>query len=422
MALNETYRGLTDGIILYVLKSGDRHTDELKQIIDDLFFDVKLGTLYSVINRLKSQNYINEYRMSNIDGSRRKYYALTVKGLDKFNADFAERFQGAPPIKSREVPVEIVQAKASTATDKKPQEAKKPAEPKKEEKVKIEKSYVDYLNGDYTFTTNDDVLNVGAKNTYNYSDFDKNATAVKSNGGSADNGGYAAMFTPAKPEELYGEREIDFDSVSDTGKEYKTLLENLYPKAKNEKGRPSEEFLNQTQSAEPQFNYDDVYLLAEKEGVKIKTANDTNRYQGTKTLLNLLNMHVSLIWIALLFAELMIFNLIFVAGVGFNFLTTLKITLIAAVVPLVFTIVYFADKTYAIKNPPKFKDVLEIALIISISAIIIAIAVAAIVQIDYTSVKDVYNHILLPCLISLNVPIFFVIAYVLMKKEYYQTV
>ena len=133
-------------------------------------------------------------------------------------------------------------------------------------------------------------------------------------------------------------------------------------------------------------------------------------------------MHASLIWIALLFAELMIFNLIFVAGVGFNFLTTLKITLIAAVVPLVFTIVYFADKTYAIKNPPKFKDVLEIALIISISAIIIAIAVAAIVQIDYTSVKDVYNHILLPCLISLNVPIFFVIAYVLMKKEYYQTV
>ena len=32
----------------------------------------------------------------------------------------------------------IVQAKASTATDKKPQEAKKPAEPKKEEKVKNE--------------------------------------------------------------------------------------------------------------------------------------------------------------------------------------------------------------------------------------------------------------------------------------------
>ena len=420
MALNETYRGLTDGIILYVLKSGDRHTDELKQIIDDLFFDVKLGTLYSVINRLKSQNLINEYRMSNNDGSRRKYYSITDKGVDKFNADFAERFKGAPPIKSREIPEKQTEEKLESVPEKKPREIK--AEPKKEPPISKERSYNDYLNDDFTFPQSGDLDSFGSKTVRRAPDFD-NAENLK--GGYLDGeqaNGYATMFTPAKPEELYAEREIDFDSVSDTGKEYKTLLENLYPKAKDEKNRPNEEFLNRTQSAEPQFNYDDIYLLAEKEGVKIKTANDTNRYQGTKTLLNLLNMHASLIWIGFLFAELIIFNLIFVAGVGFNFLTTLKITLVAAVVPLSFTIAYFIDRNYAVKNPPKFKDVIEIALIVSISAIIISIAVAAIVQIDYTSIKDVYNHILLPCLVSLNVPLFFFLAYFLMKKEYYQTV
>lgn len=415
MALNETYRGLTDGIILYVLKSGDRHTDELKQIIDDLFFDIKLGTLYSVINRMKSQNLINEYRMSNFDGSRRKYYALTDKGLDKFNADFAERFKGAPEIKPREIPIEPVVEKPSRS-EKKPQEVKRIDDTKKEETPPKRLSYDDYLNDDFALPQVEET----SKTNYNIGNFNGNeeTPAAKSD----VRPDYSTMFTPAKPEELYAEREIDFDSVSDTGKEYKTLLENLYPKAKNEKNRPNEEFLNRTQSAEPQFNYDDVYLLAEKEGVKIKTANDTNRYQGTKTLLNLLNMHASLIWIGLLFAELIIFNLIFVAGVGFNFLTTLKITLVAAVVPLAFTVAYFIDRAYAIKNPPRFKDIIEIALIVSISAIIISIAVAAIVQIDYASIKDVYNHILLPCLVSLNVPLFFVIAYFLMKKEYYQTV
>ena len=417
MALNETYRGLTDGIILYVLKSGDRHTDELKQIIDDLFFDVKLGTLYSVINRMKSQNLINEYRMSNIDGSRRKYYSLTERGLDKFNADFAERFKGAPKIKPREIPAEVVEAKPSRNSEKKPTEVKRAEPPKKEEPLPPHRSYDDYLNDEFSVTDSD----INQKNNYDFGNFNKSTVDNFARNDTGEDA-YSTMFTPAKPEELYAEREIDFDSVSDTGKEYKTLLENLYPKAKDEKNRPNEEFLNRTQSAEPQFNYDDVYLLAEKEGVKIKTANDTNRYQGTKTLLNLLNMHASLIWIGFLFAELIVFNLIFVAAVGFNFLTTLKITLVAAVVPLAFTIAYFIDRTYAIKNPPRFKDVIEIALIVSISAIIISIAVAAIVQIDYTSLKDVYNHILLPCLVSLNVPLFFVIAYFLMKKEYYQTV
>ena len=41
---NNEFRGLNDGIILYVLKSGDRHTDELKAIIDEKFFEIKTIT------------------------------------------------------------------------------------------------------------------------------------------------------------------------------------------------------------------------------------------------------------------------------------------------------------------------------------------------------------------------------------------
>lgn len=421
MALSESYRGLTDGIILYVLKNGDRHTDELKQIIDDLFFNVKLGTLYSVINRLKSQNLINEYRMSNADGSRRKYYSITKKGIDKFNISFADRFISAPQIELREVNIEAMKNKSNTEREDEIAVTKKSV-PNEIRQTEIEKSYDNYLNGDYDFTPIDNVFNFNDNKPNDNVDNVKVNNSINSNNNLDNNLGYSAMFTPSNPEDFYVEREIDFDSVNDTGKEYKTLLENLYPKAKNENTYSNDEFLNQTQSKEPQFNYDDIYIVAEKEGVKIKTANDTNRYQGTKILLNLLNMHASIILLIFLFAELVVFNLLFATVVGFNFSITLKITLIAAIVPLIFIIIYLADRTHAVKNPPKFKDVLEISLIISISAIIITVAVASIVQIDYSSVQDVYYHILLPCLVSLNVPLFFVVSHFLMKKEYYQTV
>ena len=77
MESNEKFRGQTDGIILFILSKGERHADELKVIIDEYFAGVKIGTLYSIIARLKTQNLISEYRASSINGSRRKYFKLT---------------------------------------------------------------------------------------------------------------------------------------------------------------------------------------------------------------------------------------------------------------------------------------------------------------------------------------------------------
>ena len=37
-------------------------------------------------------------------------------------------------------------------------------------------------------------------------------------------------------------------------------------------------------------NWNDVYELAEKDGINIKISSDTNRYQGSKILLNKLNL------------------------------------------------------------------------------------------------------------------------------------
>ena len=85
MESNEKFRGQTDSIILFILSKGARHADELKIIIDEYFTGVKIGTLYSIITRLKNQKLITEYRASSFDGSRRNVenHFYTASGYSK---------------------------------------------------------------------------------------------------------------------------------------------------------------------------------------------------------------------------------------------------------------------------------------------------------------------------------------------------
>ena len=94
MGFNENLRGQTNSIILFILLNGDRHTDELKEIIDENFSTVKIGTLYSIISRMKTQGQISEYRASSSDGSRRKYYKITEAGKKVFFDEYYEMFEG----------------------------------------------------------------------------------------------------------------------------------------------------------------------------------------------------------------------------------------------------------------------------------------------------------------------------------------
>ena len=82
------FKGQTDGVVLYVIKNKKVNTDELKAIIDDVFFEIKVGTLYSVLNRLKTKKAIDEFRISSKDGFRRKVYNLTKTGEKLFEKEY----------------------------------------------------------------------------------------------------------------------------------------------------------------------------------------------------------------------------------------------------------------------------------------------------------------------------------------------
>lgn len=429
---NNEFRGMNDGIILYVLKSGDRHTDELKEIINSLFFEIKVGTLYSVITRLKNQKYIDEYRSSS-DGSRRKFFTITKSGSEFFEKEYSEKFIYAPQIEERLV--KVIEEPV----------IKEPKQPK-DKKVDEYEDYVKSVqNNDYVETINE----IDFSKITDFENFNLNeapATNVENDVKEEVREVFVEEPVEIKPSvnpymPIYNNTdveqpkpEIDYDSVNNTSFEYKSVLNDLFPKRNSVEQsfnvyKPYES--NNTYVEEPvaptvteikSADFDDIYTYAEKDGISIRTSSDTNRYQGSKILNNLLRFHTSILWYVLIILEYLLLNLFFSGSVSFNGSVFGKVCLFTAVVPIISLIIYLTNTRYSVKDLPRFRDVIEITLIIAISAIIITIALSAINEVNYKEISELYYNVFVPCLIAINAPVFIIIKYFLSNLEFYQTI
>ena len=169
-------------------------------------------------------------------------------------------------------------------------------------------------------------------------------------------------------------------------------------------------------------DFDDIYSFAEKDGIKIKTSSDTNRYEGSKLLHNLLKLHTSLIWYGLVVVEFLLLALFMSSVIPFDAGHFGMICLFAAAIPVLALVVYLLNTRHSVKDLPRFKDVIELSLIIAISAIIVTIALSSILEVDFKNISDVYYYIITPVLVIINVPLYFVVKYTLAKSEHYQTI
>ncbi len=81
---SEIFRGHLDTIILLSLVNEDKHTNQIRDEIEersDGKFELKQGTFYSCLQRIVKQGFVTEYRATSPDdGVRRKFYQLTEKG------------------------------------------------------------------------------------------------------------------------------------------------------------------------------------------------------------------------------------------------------------------------------------------------------------------------------------------------------
>ena len=160
-------------------------------------------------------------------------------------------------------------------------------------------------------------------------------------------------------------------------------------------------------------DFSDLYNMAKREGFKIKASYNTNKYYGDRVFINKLNFHSSIIWYLVLFVEMLIMNLTLSQIVNWSSSVKLILVFSTAVFPVVCFVIYNINKTKTAKELASFKDVIEIALIITFQITIIILCVALFASVDFGNIKEVTSFVLIPFIFALNIPIYFMIKYAL---------
>ncbi len=448
METNEKYRGQTDSIILFILSKGVRHADELKIIIDEYFAGVKIGTLYSIIARLKTQNLISEYRASSIDGSRRKYFKLTDKGIKHFNEKYAPLFENSNIEFDKQdyLATEIEKADGAEPQTKNEVKVKEPINTKDTittEEVKVTTSnstisdYLDMINSsvldndynaeiDFSSLENENKTEVCSEVS---NEVEPNAKETIIEDETATSKSDFIPYDVDISSTKNNDSDVNLDSVLNSNYEYTSILSKLFPKKEKEKEPEIEEIETQDitedvvikEFSENGANWNEVYDLAEKEGIKIRTSSDTNRYQGSKILLSKLLIFSSVITLGFALIEYLLLTAL-IPNVKFSGQTFLVITAIFGSISLLLLINFLVNPNMQVKNLPKFINVLEIALIITISTAIIAFSISAIKEIDYLNNQALFDSIVLPIALAFDTIIFTVITYLLSKSEHFEII
>lgn len=411
MSFNENLRGQTNSIILFILNSGDRHTDELKEIIDEKFSTVKIGTLYSVIARMKTQGQITEYRASSSDGSRRKYYKITEAGKKLYFDEYYEMFEGITLPEKQDVEKEV---KQESLVDEN------------------EELYLKYIKK--------------AENAETYSDIDFSSVIVeeekpqeitKTEEVKVQKEEQLTIFNSYEEEyddDDVTQKGVDYDSVVSSEYEYKSVLNKLFPKSNSynddfgyDSAFKEDVKLDVEDKVEQQIlpqttQFDTIYDLSEKENIKIRTSNDTNRYQGTKILANKLRFHSAILLLIIAVLEYLLTTLIFGSSISFDGATLLKIAVIFGSFAVVMAVIYALKHTHSVKDLPKFINSIEIAIVITIGTVIIALCVASISGINMYNFSEVYDYIVLPAIMAFNLPLYVTLVQFLSKLDIYQTI
>ncbi len=414
MSFNENLRGQTNSIILFILLNGDRHTDELKEIIDEKFSTVKIGTLYSVISRMKTQGQITEYRASSNDGSRRKYYKITEQGKKLFFDEYYDLFDGI------------------TLPEKQ--------EPKEEEsKLEIldenEELYLKYIKKAETADAYGDI---------DFSSVPIEEPEIKANKPIIEP--EVQISTPLsqfdeKDDDAIEPKGVDYDSVVSSEYEYKSVLHKLFPKFNSYSDNYYDEYAftkreidiqptntvevdvkNEIQETQEVHTFDTIYDLSEKENIKIRTSGDTNRYQGTKILANKLRFHSAILLLVVAVLEYLLTSFIFSGTVAFNGATLVRIAVIFGAFAVIMGIIYALRYNHTVKDLPKFINSIELAIIVTIGTVIISLCIASINGINMYNFSEVYNAILLPSIMSMNLPLYVAIVHFLSKLDIYQSI
>lgn len=167
------------------------------------------------------------------------------------------------------------------------------------------------------------------------------------------------------------------------------------------------------------YDYSDIVKLSEDEGFKISTADNTNKNELGKILVNKLNFHTALIFLAVVAIETLVVGLSMEStaqlGVGAYFI----FLGIIALLPATFGVIYYLTPNRVANEVGSFKGSFETALIITLNLILLIIAFAIVTNLDFSSATHLSRGIFIPIMVSINAPIFVIIRYSLLENQAY---
>ncbi len=166
-------------------------------------------------------------------------------------------------------------------------------------------------------------------------------------------------------------------------------------------------------------DFSDLYAMAAREGFKIKTSSNTNKFSGKRILINKLNCVSALTSYMLLFVEMLILNICLSGVLGWQPLTKIIIVASTAAFPVLMLLIFAFNRNRKVKEISPFKDAIEISLIATFQITIIILCVALFVSVDFGDFKAVCEFVLLPFILTVNIPIFFIIKYALLSTGRY---
>lgn len=153
---SEMFRGHLDTIILLSLVNDDKHTNQIREEIEersDGKFELKQGTFYSCLQRIVKQGYVTEYRATSADGVRRKFLQLTEKGKNYID-DNKDKWEVSRSVVN--VLLETPEKLKEKQNNAKPTPVSAAKTESAQEPFDIDKALKDFLSSDDVKTTKND--------------------------------------------------------------------------------------------------------------------------------------------------------------------------------------------------------------------------------------------------------------------------
>lgn len=236
-----------------------------------------------------------------------------------------------------------------------------------------------------------------------------------------------------KPENAYAEKQLNFDDYEKADETEEPEEETYYSEADDDNEKivsrektdekydySAEEKTSRVErTSNGDYDFSDLYALANKEGFKVRTSFSTNKNNDGNILINKLNFHAALLLYAILFVEMAVLNFSLSGLLGWSNTVKAIIASSLSLYTVVTLVMYAISPRRKVKEITSFKDAIEVSLIIVFQLVIIILCVALFCEVDFNNVKEVLSFIVLPFILCINLPLFPILKYSLLGSGKY---